>query len=254
MIQCHQLRVQIVDKVLLDNIDVSLQSGKIHAFLGANGAGKSTLLKCMSKDLSPSSGEVIWQGKSLKALSFQSLAQNRAVLLQQVHLNFGFRVSQVIQLGLAVKTPQKQPGLVEIARLFDLETLLEQNYLTLSGGEQQRTQLARVFAQLGQATQENLTGKWLLLDEWTTGLDLQHLQSIRQVIRHYVDLGLGVIMVVHDLNLANQMADECHLLKEGRLCFSGKTSEVLTTAHIEVVYGVKTQRHQTQHNAWFQVL
>lgn len=254
MIECHGLSVKVGTKTLLDNIALSLQPGKVHALLGANGAGKTTLLKCLSKDMVPSSGKIFWQGKDLQELSFETLAQQRAVLAQQIQLDFGFTVAEVIQLGFNLKHAQKSPGLVIFAKLFDLENQLNQNYLTLSGGEQQRAQLARVFAQLGETTVENLTGKWLLLDEWTTGLDLQHLTCLRHLIEHYVELGLSVVMVLHDVNLAAQMADECHLLQQSRLYVSGVTSKVLTVKNLNAVYGVKMAHHQTDNAAWWQVL
>jgi iron complex transport system ATP-binding protein len=241
MIICQTLSYTVGSKQILRNIDLRLDAGKVHVLLGANGAGKSTLLKCLSKDLQPSNGQIVWQGQPLEALSFEFLAQQRAVLSQKVQLNFGFKVAEVIQLGLAVNSPQKQPGLVKIARFFDLEHLLNQNYLTLSGGEQQRTQLARVVAQLGEMTAENLQGKWLLLDEWNTGLDLKHLQTIQLVLQDYVALGLGVLMVVHDLNLAVRLADQCHLLKAGSLVASGSPKTVLTPKLLAEVFGVQAK-------------
>lgn len=258
MIKLDKLTFQVEGKVLLSAISTQFSSGKIHTLLGPNGAGKSTLLSCLTKDLTSYQGQIIFENRDLTQWNYADLAGQRGVLAQQHQVSFAFTVAQIIALGLQAAGHQAdEPKIQAIANTFDLEALLSRSYLTLSGGEQQRTQLARVFAQLGH---EDLSEKWLFLDEWTQSLDLKHIQRIGHLIQDLVKKGLSVVMVLHDLNLAWSLSDECYLMKAGQLVFSGPPDSVLTAEHIREVFDVAvtiqtgaTESESFSKSRWIQV-
>lgn len=237
IIQVTDLEVRLANAVLLSHISCEFKSGNIYTILGQNGAGKSTLLKCLSHEILPSKGEVRWNNEPLDHFSYGELAHQRAVLSQSNELAFSFTVEALVQLGEEViQRPNTEAKLVieAVLTVCDLMPLRHRDYLTLSGGEQKRAQLARVLAQIwpNPIVKEegggNFCGKWLFLDEWTAGLDMKHQQSLARYFKQWANQGLGIIMVLHDVSFAAQLADYCLMLKSGRVFADGDVNHVLT--------------------------
>ena len=241
MIQLNALSYHIGPKSLLQNVFLSARPGEVLAIIGANGAGKSTLLKLLSGDLKPSAGEVIFEGKNLAQWPAAALARRRAVLTQQHTLALAFEVRELVLLGRyphfgGQPTAHDHAVVAAALDLVGLRHLAGREYPTLSGGEQQRAQLARVLAQVWEAEKG-----FLLLDEPLTGLDLRHQHQTLAVARQLARRGFGVIAVLHDLNLAAQYADQVLLLHQGRAVASGPPAEVLTPDYIHLGFGVEVE-------------
>lgn len=247
-IECQQLSYQIQDKTLLDNISTEFPTAQITVILGNNGAGKSTLLGCLSKELTPSNGQIIWQNTPLKNLNFSVLAQQRSVLPQLDSMVFSLSVQELIRLGANVQiytdTTSVNKTVQEVMRMCDIEHLASRDVMTLSGGEQKRVHLARVIAQIWPADyfdsppEHPFLGRWLLLDEWTNSLDLHHQQSLAKTLTQLAKKGLGVVMVLHDINLCAQIADKVILLNQAQLVQQGSVNQVLTSETIEKYLGL----------------
>lgn len=238
MLLTENLSYQVDDKPILQNIQLQMNPGEVLAVLGPNGAGKSSLLKCLSGDVASVLNQVKINEQLLHQFAPFDLAQVRAVMPQTVYLDFPFLVSEVVEMALPAggqPTNRKLLTKQALAR-FDVEHLMERNYLTLSGGEQQRVQLSRVVAQLmGQTTDK---AQYLFLDECTSSLDLAHQHQVFQVVRNLVnDNNLSVMVVLHDLNLAAQYADRMVLMKSGKIIAQGQADKVLTAEQIKTVYG-----------------
>ncbi len=228
-------------KTLLQNISITAQPGELLVVVGANGAGKSTLLKLLSGDLKPSAGEVKFDGRNLSQWQPAALARRRAVLTQQHTLALAFQVRELVLLGRyphfdGQPTAHDHAVVAAALDLVGLRHLAEREYPTLSGGEQQRAQLARVLAQVWEA--EN---GFLLLDEPLTGLDLRHQHQTLAVARQLTRRGFGVVAVLHDLNLAAQYADQVLLLHQGRTVASGAPAEVFTPDYIHLGFGIEVE-------------
>jgi len=150
-IHVTDLEVRIANTVLLSHISCEFKAGNIYTILGQNGAGKSTLLKCLSLEMSPSKGEVRWNNRPLDHFLYAELARQRAVLSQSNELAFSFTVEALVELGEEViQRPSTEASLVieAVLTVCDLIPLRHRDYLTLSGGEKKRAQLARVLAQI----------------------------------------------------------------------------------------------------------
>ncbi|NJO37850.1 MAG: hypothetical protein HC871_09825 [Rhizobiales bacterium] len=119
----------------------------------------------------------------------------------------------------------------------DVGQLAARRYPTLSGGEQQRVQLARVLAQLMDGS-ERFDGKVLLLDEPTSSLDLAHQQQVLAVAARIARAGGAVLAILHDLNLAASVGDEIVLMRAGQVIASGRPADVLTAANIKAVFAI----------------
>jgi iron complex transport system ATP-binding protein len=241
VIQLNALSYHIGPKSLLQNVSLSARPGEVLAIIGANGAGKSTLLKLLSGDLKPSAGEVVFEGKNLAQWPAAALAHRRAVLTQQHTLALAFEVRELVLLGRyphfgGQPTAHDHAVVAAALDLVGLRHLAGREYPTLSGGEQQRAQLARVLAQVWEAEKG-----FLLLDEPLTGLDLRHQHQTLAVARQLAHRGFGVIAVLHDLNLAAQYADQVLLLHQGLAVASGTPAEVLTPDYIHLGFGVEVE-------------
>ena len=211
---------------LIDDVSVSLHSGEMVALIGPNGAGKSTLMRMLTGFLAPQKGHCSLQGKPLTEWPAQELARTRAVMRQNSTLAFGFSVREVLTLG---RSPHgqlnMQHALAEVMTQTGCLNLADRDYRHLSGGEQQRVQLARVLIQLWQPEP---SPRWLFLDEPTSALDLYHQQHALRLLGQLTqETPLSVCCVLHDLNLAALYADRIILLHSGRVVASGTPAEVL---------------------------
>ncbi|CFQ60645.1 hemin importer ATP-binding subunit [Yersinia frederiksenii] len=226
LLEANQLSYQVQGRKLINNVSLQIASGEMVAIIGPNGAGKSTLLRLLTGYLTPSDGECQLLGKNLNSWQPQALARTRAVMRQYSDLAFPFSVSEVIQMGRApYGAAQNRHALQEVMAQTDCLALAQRDYRALSGGEQQRVQLARVLAQLWQPEP---TPRWLFLDEPTSALDLYHQQHTLRLLRQLtLQEPLAVCCVLHDLNLAALYADRILLLAQGELVACGTPEEVL---------------------------
>jgi len=237
MLEAHQLSINLGSHQILNNISVQALAGHFYTILGPNGAGKSTLLKALSGDVATAKTLVKLDGTALADYSASSLASHRSVLPQAIHLDFPFLVSEIIEIALTHLSSQKrqQEWIRKALAMFDVEHLVNRNYLTLSGGEQQRVQLARVTAQL--LSRPDSGPKYLLLDECVANLDLAHQHQVFSQLKAMTrNQRICVITVLHDLHLASQYSDELWFMKAGELVKRGKPETVLTKETVKAVY------------------
>ena len=243
MLNLENISFRIGSKVLLNNITATFKPGKMNLIVGPNGAGKSTLIKCLSKQLEPSAGKIYVGLKEMSRLSLLQLSKIRAVLSQNIDMAFPLKVWEVVMMGRYAHFQSKPTDVDEQAcseamRFFDVISLAERNYLTLSGGEKQRVHFARVLAQIW-FTQNNET-RYLLLDEPLTFLDIRYqIQFMQQLQTLLKSQNLVVVGVVHDLNLAARFADTLLLLHEGNMLATGTAREVLTPENIQKAFELK---------------
>jgi iron complex transport system ATP-binding protein len=235
MLEASHLHYRIGDKLLTNDISLTLNPGELTVIIGPNGAGKSTLLRLLTGYLKPSAGVCRLQGKPLTEWDTAELAKVRAVMRQYSHLAFPFSAREVIRMGRAPYTCEATERAVDtIIEKTDCATLQHKDYRVLSGGEKQRVQLARALVQLWQDTPQR---RWLFLDEPTSALDLYHQQQTLRLLKQLTQQQpLSVCCVLHDLNLASLYADRILLLYNGQLVMQGTPQEVLKTEHLTQWY------------------
>lgn len=239
VIRAEALVVERGARRLLDGAGVAVHPGRVTAVLGPNGAGKSTLLRAIAGDLAFTSGEVWIDGRRLADWPRRDLARRRAVLLQESTLALPYSVFDVALMGRA---PHAGGGETAVDRAVALAalgrvgaaTLAARSYPTLSGGEKQRVQLARALAQVTPAPAA--PGGYLLLDEPTASLDPRHQHLVLGLARSVAAEGGGVLVILHDVNLASQYADEAALLAGGRVVARGAVEEVLCEEHLREAF------------------
>lgn len=232
MLEAREISVRLGSVAILTGVSLTVRPGEFVALLGPNGAGKTTLMRTLSgTDLTPDSGTVSMDGRPISTQSPVSLAQRRALVSQELHLQAAFPAFDVVLMGRAPHVHgREQPKDFAIAEAsidqMKMGSLADRPYTVLSGGEKQRISLARAAAQIWE---EPPSGRrYLLLDEPTNNLDLAHQHSALRRARTWAREGVGVVTVLHDLNLAAQYADRLVVLHRGKVVAEGSPRTVLT--------------------------
>lgn len=220
------------EKVLLHDVSVGIERGKVTVILGPNGAGKSTLLSVLAGDINPDVGLVRFLDRDIRKWSTREFAQHRAVLPQQTILQFAFRSREVVAMGRLPLPPESRDD-EEIAVAIAMDStetshLSSRPYTQLSGGEQSRVSFARVLAQETPV---------VLLDEPTASLDLRHQHDVMNVAREIAHEGGTVIAIVHDINLACTYADTLLLMDGGEIVATGSPWDVAKNDILQRTFG-----------------
>jgi iron complex transport system ATP-binding protein len=243
MVEADGVTFRVAGRELIAGISARFEPGKLHLLIGANGAGKSTLIKVLARLLPPALGSVRYGGHDVAHETDASLARRRAVLSQAIEVAFPLSVREVVAMGryphFGARASSEDEAIVgEVMDYFDVTDMAERSYPTLSGGEKQRVNFARVLAQVWRPVPGR--ERVLFLDEPLTFLDIGHQLDFMKKVRATLEAGdLVVIGVLHDLNLAARFADRLLLLDRGRLVAAGTRDEVLTRDHIRAAFGVE---------------
>lgn len=237
VIQVENLSVRYDTDVVLHSINLTIDRGEVVALIGPNGAGKTTLIRTLSGVIKPFAGRIRILGRDLATLPPKVRARFLAVVPQARNLPETFTVWQTVLMGrtpylgwLGQTTPEDRQRARWALERVECQMLAQRPIGELSGGEQQRTLLARALAQDTPA---------LLLDEPTAHLDLRHQAGVLNLVRDLSrERGLAVLMALHDLNLVAIYADRVALLSEGRLFALGSPQQVLTPENLMAAYQV----------------
>lgn len=238
-----QLQVSRLGRVVIEPASFMVEAGQIVGLLGANGSGKSTLIAALAGEIEVQSGDIQYDKDVLATLSTLEQARRRAVLPQTPGLSFSLDVTQVVQMGTypfeEVLSPAELNAIVDLAlQALKLDRLTDRSYLEMSGGEQQRVHLARVMVQVEAALL--LHGQaYLLLDEPVSSLDPAFQHELMSFLFDCTrQKKVGVLMAMHDVNLAARWCDTVMLLSSRRLQWQGAPAEVLTEANLSATYGL----------------
>lgn len=246
MLRVEDLTLKIGRKTLLHDISLQANAGEVTALIGPSGAGKSSFLKALSGDL-PYSGRIVLNGRDIAGSHPAEMARIRAVLPQASALSFPFTVLEVARLGLQTPDPGHDLPQRMLARV-GLAGFEGRFYQDLSGGEQQRVQLARVLAQVWLPADQP---RWLFLDEPVSSLDIAHQITVMQIAREFAAGGGGVVMVMHDLNLSTMFADRIALMQQGRIVVCDRPARVMEDGMLAQVYGCALRVNMAPADALF---
>lgn len=230
-------------KTVLHDANVSFEPGKITVLVGPNGCGKSTLLKSIVRINPHSSGEILIGGVSIQKMDQKQLARNVAYLAQNKKAPDISVMKMVLHgrfahLSYPRKYRQKD---IEIAKnalkWAGMEAESEKIVSKLSGGMQQKVYIAMALAQDADT---------ILMDEPTTYLDVVHQLRLMEMARQLAKAGKAVVMVLHDLTQALQIADQVVVLKEGKIIAQGTSDEIYESGSLQRAFGVEVERVHTK--------
>ena len=233
----EDLSVELGGRTILEEIDFEVQPGEVVGLVGRNGVGKTTLLRVASGILTANAGRVLLGGESVAHMSRRRLARRIALVPQDLHVPFPFRVGELVLMGRAPHQPllglesDRDVGLaLRALDRFGIGHLAERGIETLSGGERQLVLFARALVQ---------DPAILLLDEPTAFLDLKHRVEVLREVRAFARSGRSALIVSHDLSLAARSCDRVVLLGSGRVAGVGPPADVLTPGNLRVAFGIE---------------
>ncbi len=248
---------------VLRGVSIAADPREIVGILGPNGSGKTTLLKVLAGLLRPRAGHVTLDDRPLSALDRRLVAQRMSVVPQETHLAFDYSVLDVVLMGryahlgaFELEGPEDFAAARSALRVTGTERFEKRPFESLSGGEKQRVIVAAAIAQLDRGTRGpaglkaggdtggggGYAGGYLLLDEPTASLDLGYQLEVIALLRQlHRERQLGIVVSIHDLNLAAAFCDRLVLLRDGQVVADGPTREVLTPAHVRALYGVDAE-------------
>jgi iron complex transport system ATP-binding protein len=226
------------------DVSVDIRPNELLALLGPNGSGKSTLLSVLCGVVRNLAGEVLLEGKPILGMDRRGISRKVAYVPQQAAFTQPFRVEEIVGMGRSCWLgPFEAPGeedkrrVDEALRSLDLEKVRHKAVTELSGGEAQRACIARAFA---QGTPVGL------FDEPTSSLDPRHSLLVMGQLSRLARQGRGVVVALHDVNLALRYADRLAFMREGRLLAvlpPGEVDGQVLESVFDVPWGIATDPH-----------
>ncbi len=230
------LSFSVDGRTILEGASGTLAQGRVCGLVGNNGSGKSTLLKLLARQLRPGTGEARLGERAVTDWHPRDFARHVAYLPQSLPPASGLFVRELVALGrypwhgaLGRFGPADGAAAEDAMRRTQVAGLSERLVDTLSGGERQRAWLAMLLAQ---------GAGYMLLDEPTSALDIGHQLRILDLVRSVARQGAGVIVVLHDINMAARFCDDLIALRDGRIVRQGPVEGLMTPDTLEAVYGV----------------
>lgn len=250
MLSVKEVSYSHSDRFQIQNINVQIEAGEIISLIGPNGSGKSTLLRLIARLLHPRTGEVILDGKSIHTMKSADVAKKLAMLPQMHDHQLDLTVRELVAFG---REPHKSwnsrlnkedENIVEWAlNVTKLEGYEHRLLHSLSGGERQRAWIAMTLAQ-----RTNI----LLLDEPTTFLDIVHQLEVMELVKRLnEELGMTIVMVLHDINQAAGYSDRLLVLKQGEIQYDGAPECVLCHQMFHRVFGIEVDIFQGNEKPFF---
>ncbi|MHC5224910.1 iron ABC transporter ATP-binding protein [Ignatzschineria sp. LJL83] len=223
-------------KKVVDDVSISIPKNKITSLIGPNGAGKSTLLGMMSRLLTPDTGKVSIEGRSINDWKSDDLAKKISILKQANHINLRITVRELVAFGRFPHskgrlTVEDQTFIDEAIEYMGLSELQDKYVSELSGGQRQCAFIAMVVAQNTEV---------IFLDEPLNNLDMKHSVEIMQVLRKLVDeKNKTIVIVIHDINFASCYSDHIISLKNGALMHEGATEKIIDSNILRDIYDME---------------
>lgn len=235
MFSINSISICYDQKTIVHDFSFDVQAGEVLSIIGPNGSGKSTLLKAVSRQIPYSKGEVYFEGLNLKALNSKQIARKLCMLSQKNQAPTDMTVNELVSYGRFPhkkwfeKLSKDDQEIIDWAMTkTNLKDYKSRTVASLSGGESQRAWIAMALAQ---------RPKVLLLDEPTTYLDISHQHEVLELVRELNnDMGMTVIMVLHDLNQASHYSHRVLVVKDGKKTMCGTPEQVMTREMIREVY------------------
>ena len=249
MLESKNLILGYEHHTVINNLSFSIEPHTITTIIGPNGCGKSTLLKALSKNKKVNSGDIFIQGKSIGTYSNKRLAKKLAILPQSPVVPDDFLVRVLVSYGRNPYINWMGKLKEEDYRIIDwaieetgIKHLEGRKVCTLSGGERQSAWIAMALAQQPEI---------LLLDEPTTYLDIAHQYEVLELIKKInLEMGITVVMVLHDINQASRYSDHIIAIKDGQKIVEGTPREVITTQTLKNIFGVEAIIYEEAHHQY----
>ncbi len=229
-------------KAVVSGVEIEIRRGEIIVLIGPNGAGKSTVLKTLAGQLEPVGGTVYIKDKARGDYNLTEIAKMQAVMLTERMSSEKMTCEEVVSLGrypytgrLGILSAEDRRIVRETMDLIHVGGIADRDYHEISDGQRQRVLLARAICQEPEI---------MILDEPTSYLDIRHKLEFLDLLRKLVrERQIGVIMSLHELELAHMIADRVICISSGgRIVKTGTPEEVFTGGSISELYEMDQER------------
>ncbi|APQ73579.1 ABC transporter ATP-binding protein [Clostridium botulinum] len=237
MIEAKNLKLCYDEKIVLDNINLDIEKGKITALIGSNGCGKSTLIKAIARILYPKSGSILMEDRDILKMPSKEVAKLLAMLPQSSNAPEDLTIYDLVKQGrypyhnlLSFWSKKDEEIVLESIRKVGLINEKDRTLSNLSGGQRQRAWIALSLAQDTDI---------ILLDEPTNHLDIKYQLEILNILRDLNEKeNRTIVMVIHDINHALKYADNIVAIKNGNILAQGSKEHIINEKLVESVFGV----------------
>ncbi len=233
-----QLTVGYDGKPLIEKIQVGIHKGEIVTLIGPNGSGKSTILKSITRQLKIIGGKVLYEENDLHKLSYKELSTKMAVVLTERMRPELMTCHDIVATGrypytgrLGILSREDEEKVEEAMRAVHAEELGPRDFNAISDGQRQRILLARAICQEPEI---------IVLDEPTSFLDIRHKLELLSILRSMAkEKGITVIMSLHEIDLAQKIADQILCVEGDHICHYGTPEEIFEEQTIRELYGIE---------------
>ena len=223
-------------KRVLSNINLTINKGEFTCLLGPNASGKTTLLKCLNSIYKVKKGNIYLENREIKQMKQREIARYISMVPQEHSVIFAYRVIDIVMMGITpylffgqLPDPAMGKRAESILRKMRILHLARRSYNRLSGGERQLVLIARALMQ---------ETEFLVMDEPTAHLDFKNQFLLMQELKNLAEAGKGVIIALHDPNLARRFSDRIAVLKAGQIIAWGNAAEVISEKVLQDAYGI----------------
>lgn len=233
MIRVENITKKYQENVVLKNVSLDIERGKLTSIIGPNGAGKSTLLGLISRLFDSNGGDIFIGEKKIDDWKDNELAKKLAILKQNNSVDLRITIEELVSFGRfpysGGRLNKEDHEMIDKAIKYMLLDDMREKYINeLSGGERQRAFIAMIIAQ---------DTDYILLDEPLNNLDIKHAKELMQTIRNLVDnLGKTVVLVIHDINFASVYSDIIIAMQDGEILQVGNTEDIISNATLDILY------------------
>ncbi|AUM94697.1 TPA: ABC transporter ATP-binding protein [Clostridium botulinum] len=237
MIEAKNLKLCYDEKIVLDNINLDIEKGKITALIGSNGCGKSTLIKAIARILYPKNGSILMEDRDILKMPSKEVAKLLAMLPQSSNAPEDLTIYDLVKQGrypyhnlLSFWSKKDEEIVLESIKKVGLINEKDRTLSNLSGGQRQRAWIALSLAQDTDI---------ILLDEPTNHLDIKYQLEILNILRDLNEKeNRTIVMVIHDINHALKYADNIVAIKNGNILAQGPKEHIINEKLVESVFGV----------------
>lgn len=239
-INIKDLKIGYDKKIIIEELNLSIEKGKITSIIGSNGCGKSTLLKSIGRILKKEKGEIFLLDKNMNKMKSKEIAEKLAILSQNPTAPSQLKVEELVSYGryphrtnvnkLSNEDKNKIEWALKVTNTFEFK---DRELSDLSGGQRQRVWLAMALAQETDI---------LLLDEPTTFLDMSHQLEVLNIVKNLNDKhGCTVVMVLHDINHAAKYSDFIVAMKDGKILYKNTPDLIMNKEVLKDIYNINAE-------------
>lgn len=249
-LSCELLNASYSKKSILKDITLNINSGEFVCLCGPNGCGKSTLLSLISNtqgnnlQLTSAKQKPCIDNKEITSFSQKKLAQKLSYLQQDEYSTWDFSVFDFVLTGRFCHTKnanysQEDKSIVEnTLELLEISSLKDKTVHNISGGEFQKVKLARTIVQ---------SADFILMDEPSSSLDFVYEPKLLALLKEYAhNNNVGILVTIHDINLACRFADKIFLLKQNNPLICGTVEQVISKENIQNIFDCKCNIYNHQ--------